>query len=107
MALEELTGYPYEIYGPAQVDGVAYGFHGTDTLPTGAEYLCDGADARRLACYLVLMDLPEPPDDLPHGWTATAYAMRDDWASDDGTWIVKAMHQKADGSWVFAGYLRA
>jgi hypothetical protein len=53
------------------------------------------------------MDLQEPPDDLPEGWTATAYEMADDWSSDDGIWIVKAMYQKADGSWIFAGYCRS
>jgi hypothetical protein len=106
MAMQECTGYPFEISGPSEVDGVYYGFHGTDVAPTGAEYLCDGQHPVGGECYIVLMDLPEAPADLPEGWTASLYEMQDDWASDDGVWIVKAIHQKADGSWIFAGYCR-
>ena len=110
--LEELTGYPYEVSGPIAVEGLpldlaAYGWQGMDTRPTGAEWLCNIHCATEGECAaIVLMDLPEAPDDLPDGWRASAYGMADDWTSDDGVWIVKAIHQKGDGSWIFAGYCR-
>jgi hypothetical protein len=111
MNLEELTGYPFEVAGPTAIpdvpnDQAAYGWHGNDILPTSAQCLCDVERQPPGHTAIVLMDNPEPPADLPDGWTATAYAMADDWASDDGVWIAKAIHQKADGSWVFAGYCR-
>lgn len=110
MALAEQWGYPYEISGPPVVEETHYGFHGMDTLPTGAEYLCDGVDPQTWgqgkASYLVLMDIPEPPDDLPPGWVAEPYDMHHGWRNDDGVAIVVAIHEKADCSWVFASYCR-
>lgn len=112
MSLEELTGYAFLVSGPVEIadeplDKAGYGWSGLDTLPTGAEWLCnvDTHDNTQAAA-IVLMDFPGPPDDLPENWTASVYEICDDWASDDGVWIVKAIHQKADGSWVFAGYTR-
>jgi hypothetical protein len=112
MGLEELTGYPFQVSGPCEIAGepldkAAYGWHGVDTLPTRAEWLCD-LDIRKVGhiAAIVLMDVDVPPDDLPEGWTAERYEMRRDWSTDDGVWIAKAVYQKADGSWIFAGYLR-
>lgn len=116
MALEELTGYPYRIYGPTAMPedeqpdpSIGYGFHGRDVHPTGADYLCDApylGQPRGTGSYYVLMDGPAPPDDLPPGWQAEDVEVDDQWGEDDGVWIVKAIHQKTDGSWVFAGYCR-
>lgn len=114
--LEELTGYPYRVSGPWQIDEgrtgnslegarESWGWSGGDTEPTGAEWLCNlhSYDPSEVVA-IVLMEGDEPPTDLPAGWTAEAYEPDQNWSEDDGTWIVKVMSQKGDGSWIFAGY---